>query len=360
MALPGNYVQVADRVRETTTSTGMGDMVLDGPIPGFKAFSAATVIGGHYFCYEIHAVDASGVPTGDWEVGIGTIVGASPNWSLRRLYCLKKSAGTSAWNTFINFAAGTKQVSLSVVAANLDDRKINASPDIYVRADGNDSNSGFVNTADGAVATLAKAAAIASSFREAVVNVGAGTFGAFSLYENGIDISLVGAGEGVTVVGNVSAGGRNVVISVSDLTVTAVKADGEGCGLWGDCIDFAANPDGAHATASNGAWVDFGAHTISGGAASHLRAEGRGWATIEGTITVAADVTFTDGFAVAAGPFAVVDMPYGVPTIDLGVYTVTGPRYLVERNSVIDTQGSGAMYFPGTVAGSAASGGQYL
>jgi hypothetical protein len=38
----------------------------------------------------------------------------------------------------------------------------------------------------------------------------------------------------------------------------------------------------------------------------------------------------------------------------------TGKRYSVNENSVIETGGSGASYFPGDVAGSAANGGQYL
>ena len=47
-------------------------------------------------------------------------------------------------------------------------------------------------------------------------------------------------------------------------------------------------------------------------------------------------------------------------SIDTAAYAVTGPRYVAERNSVIDTTGSGANYFPGSVAGSTANGGQYL
>lgn len=39
---------------------------------------------------------------------------------------------------------------------------------------------------------------------------------------------------------------------------------------------------------------------------------------------------------------------------------VTGKRYMVSLNSVIETVGGGANYFPGTVAGTAATGGQYV
>ena len=40
--------------------------------------------------------------------------------------------------------------------------------------------------------------------------------------------------------------------------------------------------------------------------------------------------------------------------------TATGIRYSASRNSIIDTGGGGAEYFPGDTAGTTASGGQYL
>ena len=38
---------------------------------------------------------------------------------------------------------------------------------------------------------------------------------------------------------------------------------------------------------------------------------------------------------------------------------VTGQRYLVQQNGIIQTSGGGSAYFPGTVAGSFDTGGQY-
>ncbi|MDH7791872.1 hypothetical protein QBD00_002784 [Ochrobactrum sp. AN78] len=40
--------------------------------------------------------------------------------------------------------------------------------------------------------------------------------------------------------------------------------------------------------------------------------------------------------------------------------SATGKRYTVYANGTIGTSGSGANYFPGSVAGTVASGGQYL
>ena len=56
---------IADRVRETTASTGTGTLTLGGPYSGFQAFS---VLGnGNTTYYAV--VDPT---TGNWEVGIGT------------------------------------------------------------------------------------------------------------------------------------------------------------------------------------------------------------------------------------------------------------------------------------------------
>jgi hypothetical protein len=40
--------------------------------------------------------------------------------------------------------------------------------------------------------------------------------------------------------------------------------------------------------------------------------------------------------------------------------TVTGKRYDVRTNAVIDTNSAGASHFPGNVAGTVATGGQYV
>jgi hypothetical protein len=40
--------------------------------------------------------------------------------------------------------------------------------------------------------------------------------------------------------------------------------------------------------------------------------------------------------------------------------TISGARYISQRNSVIDTNGGGANFFPGSTAGSTALGGVYI
>lgn len=99
----------ADRVAETTTTTGTGALALGGAISGFQRFSAVcstndTVV------YAIEAVDGSGVPTGDWEVGIGTYSGVN---TLTRTTIIKSSNS----NSVVTLAAGTKNVFLDDIAS---------------------------------------------------------------------------------------------------------------------------------------------------------------------------------------------------------------------------------------------------
>lgn len=88
---------VKDRVRETSTSTGTGNITLSGAVQAFQDFS---VIGdGNTTYYTI--VDAT---TGAWEVGIGTYT-AVPT-TLSRDTILESSNAGSA----VNFAANVKDV----------------------------------------------------------------------------------------------------------------------------------------------------------------------------------------------------------------------------------------------------------
>jgi hypothetical protein len=89
---------LADRVRETTTTTGTGTISLGGPVSGFEGFS--TAIGNANTTYYAIA-DAA---TGAWEVGLGTYT--SSGSTLARTTVLSSSNAGAA----VNFAAGTKDV----------------------------------------------------------------------------------------------------------------------------------------------------------------------------------------------------------------------------------------------------------
>ena len=89
---------LADRIRETTTTTGQGTITLDGAVTGFRTF--ATVGNGNTTYYVI-----AGQGTNEWEVGIGTYT--SSGTTLSRDTVLSSSAGAPTKTTF---SAGTKDV----------------------------------------------------------------------------------------------------------------------------------------------------------------------------------------------------------------------------------------------------------
>lgn len=98
---------IADRVKETSTTTGTGTLTLAGAVTGFTTFAA--VGNGNTCTYAIIAVDANGVPTGEWETGIGTYT--SSGTTLSRGVIKSSNA-----NALVSFSAGTKHVICTDVA----------------------------------------------------------------------------------------------------------------------------------------------------------------------------------------------------------------------------------------------------
>lgn len=103
---------LANRVKETTTTTGTGALTLAGAVTGFQSFA---VIGNANTTYYTIA----GQTTGQWEVGIGTY--GSSGTTLSRTTVLANSAGTQP--SALDLSAGTKDVFVTYPASksvNLD------------------------------------------------------------------------------------------------------------------------------------------------------------------------------------------------------------------------------------------------
>ena len=96
-------VVLADRVQETTTTTGTGTVTLAGAVTGFQSFAA--VGNGNSTYYTIAAQSGS-----DWEVGIGTYT--SSGTTLSRSTVLSSSNS----GNLVNFGAGTKNVFVTLPA----------------------------------------------------------------------------------------------------------------------------------------------------------------------------------------------------------------------------------------------------
>jgi hypothetical protein len=73
--------------------------------------------------------------------------------------------------------------------------------------------------------------------------------------------------------------------------------------------------------------------------------------------TIASPITVAIGTAVAYNCGVILIQNGGASWVNGS--NVTGPRYSCVRNAIIDTQTANANYFPGTVAGTVAQGGQY-
>lgn len=102
---------IADRVKETTTTTGTGTVTLLGAVAGYQSFS---VIGNANTTYYTIV----GQTTTEWEVGIGTYT--SSGTTLSRDTILASSNSGSA----VNFSAGTKDVFVNYPAGRAVDTQL--------------------------------------------------------------------------------------------------------------------------------------------------------------------------------------------------------------------------------------------
>lgn len=92
-----------DRVKETSTSSGLNDFALAGAMTGFQSFAHG--VGNNnttYYCAE----DGN-----DWEVGIGTL--SSDSLTLARTTILQ----SSNLDAKVNFASGTKTIFVTYPAS---------------------------------------------------------------------------------------------------------------------------------------------------------------------------------------------------------------------------------------------------
>jgi hypothetical protein len=95
---------LADRVKESSASTGTGNIVLSGASVGFQTFSSA-IGNGNTTYYTI--ADQNGA---NWEVGIGTYT-SSGNILARDTVLSSSNSGN-----LVNFTSGSKDVFVTLPA----------------------------------------------------------------------------------------------------------------------------------------------------------------------------------------------------------------------------------------------------
>ena len=99
---------VADRVLETSLTTGTGPYTLNGAVLGFRTVAsvASALDTFNYFAEDILL---NGAPSGGWEVGIGTV---NADGSIART--VKTSSNN---NLPVSWAAGTRRFGLGLSAS---------------------------------------------------------------------------------------------------------------------------------------------------------------------------------------------------------------------------------------------------
>ena len=201
-----------DRVKETTTTTGTGPVVLAGEAGGFQDFSSA--IGNTnttYYAIVHQSLD-------EWEVGIGTYGSASNN--ITRNTVLSSSTGSS-----INFSSGTKDVFVTLPASQV--VHTSASPSFTnVSISGNLTVGGTVTVTSSA--TFKNHVSSSTLAVTGITSIGGSLVGTSATFGDKVSVSAL-AVTGITSIGGSLVGTSATFgnhVSASTLAVTGITSIG--------------------------------------------------------------------------------------------------------------------------------------
>jgi len=294
---------------------------------------------------------------------------------------VKVSADGAVWSEALKVDRDSGRVRLPTALALSDENQVvtrrhirdqlTANRTYYVRTDGSDSNGGLANNSAGAYLTLAKAFSAVLALDLSIYNVTIQLQD--TTWSEGVSLSSpwVGAGT-VTLRGTtnacvissavaISVANLGTKLTLSNLTIAGsnigIVAQNGGAVSVGGNVIFSGSPTGAHVrTNGPGSTVVFSAaYSILSGGARHYWASPGGYINAFGlAVTLTGTLAFSITFA-QADRGALIST--SASTFSGG--TVTGKRYDVATNAVLFTGGGGASHYPGDVAGTAATGGQY-
>lgn len=268
---------------------------------------------------------------------------------------------------------------ISLLAAYTPRERLTANRTYYVRTDGNDSNTGLVDSAAGAFLTLQAAAnaAMALDFNGYTVTlkVGAGTYTAGIILTNARPDPGAGGGSPKLVVEGDTSTPANVLLNLTSATClwadeSSVEFKGfklqtttSGYGIYATnhaVVEFSAIEFGACAQAHIQAYAGSrvratGNYSISGSSVFHWLAQLAGIIEVGNrTVTITGTPAFSWAFTLVNNVASVIchAMTFNG--------SATGARYDIASNGVVNTAGGGATYLPGNAAGTTATGGQYV
>jgi len=190
----------ADRVKESTVTTGTGTITLDGAATGFQSFTTAFGNG-----VSVYYVIAGG---SEWEIGIGT-TGAG---TLSRDTVLQSSNA----DALVSFSAGTKDVFCSYVA----DRAVTTSDSATLT---NKTISGSSNTLSN-IPNSATTATSANTASAIVARDGSGNFTAGTITATLSGAAPAGSLSGSTLASGVTASSLTSVGTLTSLTMGGTLA----------------------------------------------------------------------------------------------------------------------------------------
>lgn len=248
--------------------------------------------------------------------------------------------------------------------------KLTADRTYYVRTDGNNNNTGLVDSSGGAFLTIQRAMDVIVEKLDVAgftVTISAQN----TTWTTGIVVnSWVGGGMVILDVNTGSitvTGGKCIdvaeplsgIFQFKNVTLSTITSGNcvevnANAIVWGTTgVIFGATASGHLTGQAQGAAIAMlNDYTISGGGSTHYYMTFNAGLFSGGAVTVSGTPAFSQGFAVADTLSLI---------MSLGSYTgaATGKRYDVSVNAVIQTFGGGANFFPGDVAGTTATGGQY-
>ena len=263
-------------------------------------------------------------------------------------------------------------------------RKPSSNVTIYVNASlGSDTlydgTSASISGSRGPFATISKAIAAAWQYAPSsftiTISVAAGTY-----TENPVSpswptspVTITGAGVGSTVLMPANAGAYAMTfmgpnnVTLQNFTISGVCVAGvlstQVCTTNIQNMVFAGTyGPGQHIWTTGSGTINItGAITVTGSCNIVMFSEQGGNINFGPSvpITIGASISVTSGFAGAAvGGYLTVNTPS--PPAFTNPSFVNGPKYTAQSNGVIYAAGQGYNFFPGSIAGSQAAGGQYI
>jgi hypothetical protein len=302
----------ADRVKDTSTTTGTGNITVSGSAPfGYRTFSTVMSVADTFY-YAIQ-----GQSTAEWEIGVGTY--ASTN-QFARTTVLASSASGSA----VSFSSGTKNVFITLAAARTLQLKSGDTPTAgsIPYGDGSTLSYSSVGTAGQVLVSGGSGSPTWSS---------AGTGSVTSVAVSGGTTGLTTSGGPVTTSGTITLAG------------TLATTNG---GTGGTATPTAGTiPYGTGTALAYSAAGTLGQVLTSGGAGAPT------WATVTGTGTVTSvDVSGgTTGLTYSGGPItgsgtitmagtlAVANGGTGITSFGTGVATALGQNVSGSGSIVLGT-----------------------